>query len=130
MYFYCYVYVFLLLCMFCFLYSVFIVLFYLLFVCKCVLYYCHRVSTQMQLTNVSYHIISYHIISYLVIIMDTNYLEGFQCLAVPSSESAPRPDSPMGRLQIQHSAVTADTWAARRDAKPGTAQVEAMYTAQ
>jgi len=33
------------------------VFFYVLFVCKCVLYYCYRVSTQLQLTNVSYHII-------------------------------------------------------------------------
>jgi hypothetical protein len=33
-----------------------IVLFCVLFVCKCVLYYCHRVSTQLQL-NISYNII-------------------------------------------------------------------------
>ena len=32
------------------------VLFYVLFVCKCVLYYCHQVTTQLQLTNISYHI--------------------------------------------------------------------------
>jgi hypothetical protein len=37
MYFYCYVYVFLLLYMFCSVYSIFIVLFLVLFVCKCVL---------------------------------------------------------------------------------------------
>jgi len=33
------------------------VLFYVLFVCICVLYYCHRVATQLQLTNISYHIL-------------------------------------------------------------------------
>ena len=35
--------------------------FCVLFVCKCVLYYCHWVSSQLQLTNISYHVISYHI---------------------------------------------------------------------
>jgi len=34
-----------------------IVLFCVLFVCKYVLYYCHRVTTQLQLTNISCHII-------------------------------------------------------------------------
>jgi len=39
--------------------------FCLLFVCKCVLYYCHRVATQLLLTNISYHI--YRIVSCHVI---------------------------------------------------------------
>ena len=44
-------------------------LFCVLFVCKCVLYCCHWVATQLQLKNISiaYHIMSYHI-SYLNII--------------------------------------------------------------
>jgi hypothetical protein len=42
-----------------------IVLFYVFFVCKCVPYYCHWVSTQLQL-NISYPILSYHIIYHII----------------------------------------------------------------
>ena len=49
---------------FCVLYVVCFVLFCVLFVCKCALYCCHRVLTQLQLTNISYHIIYISYISY------------------------------------------------------------------
>ena len=42
---------------FCVVCIVCFVSFSVLFVCICVLYYCHRVATQFQL-NISYHIIS------------------------------------------------------------------------
>jgi len=58
MYSYCYVYVFWQLCMFRSVYC-FIVLFCVLSVCKRVLYYCHRKSTQLQIPNI-YHIITIH----------------------------------------------------------------------
>jgi hypothetical protein len=57
------------------------VLFYILFVCICVLYYCHRVATQLQLNisyRISYHVyhiiyhiyhIKYHIIYYIIYII-------------------------------------------------------------
>jgi hypothetical protein len=65
-----------------------------------------------------------YIILYIVIIIAVYYLEGFQCLTVSSSESVPRREPPRGRLHKKHSAVIADTWAARRDAKPRTIQVK------
>jgi hypothetical protein len=43
----------------------FIVLFCVLFMCRCVLYYCHRVSPQLQLTNISIHTLPIHYIQVL-----------------------------------------------------------------
>jgi hypothetical protein len=55
-------------------YSLFIVLLYVLFVCKFALYYCRRVSTQLQLTNMSYHIIIIHHMQILRTTFDTTIL--------------------------------------------------------
>jgi hypothetical protein len=42
--------------------------FCVLFVCKCVLYHCQRMVTQLQITNISYNIfiIYWYIISYTI----------------------------------------------------------------
>jgi len=68
----------------------FIVLFYVLFVCKCVLYYRHRVSAQLQLTNISsYNIISYimscHIILYIYIYASQFAWASMFCTLVPKT---------------------------------------------
>jgi hypothetical protein len=65
MYFYCYVYATLLLrvCILCCYVcpvDCFVVLFCVLFVCKSVLYYRHRMSTQLQLTNISVSVYQYY----------------------------------------------------------------------
>jgi len=49
-------YVFLLSCMFYSVYSVPLCCSVYCFMCKCVLYYCHQLTTQLQLTHISYHI--------------------------------------------------------------------------
>jgi hypothetical protein len=64
---------------------IFFVLFYVLFVscvlfvCKCVQHYCHRVATQLQL-NISYH--SYHIMSCILLSAFVCwYIDGMQVWA-------------------------------------------------
>ena len=42
--------------------------------CLCVNVYCHRVTTQLQLINISYHIISYSILHFRSIDMHRRYI--------------------------------------------------------
>ena len=59
-------------CMLCF-----IVLFCVLSVCKCLLYCCHRVSTQLQLTDIYLHICTHtHTHTHIYIYI---YTVGFAC---------------------------------------------------
>jgi hypothetical protein len=106
--------IYVLFCVFCV-----IVLICVLFACKCVLYYCHRVSTQLQLTNISYHI-SYHITSHHIIyhIISYHIIKLAHCL------QSPRPDPHFQSLCSAHlrfefyepSRSRYSDWAAERQA--------------
>jgi hypothetical protein len=61
-----------------------------IFLCKCVLYYCHQVSTQLQLTNISYSFsrLAFHIPTPLIRVAT---LDGFKLGSEPLDSDAPRP---------------------------------------
>ena len=55
--------------------------------CKYLPYYCHRVSTQLQLTTISYHIshhiiISYHIVSYIISYHIIPYIISYHIISI------------------------------------------------
>ena len=66
-----------------------IVFFYVLFVCKCVLYYCHRVVTHLQL-NISYHSAAGRIMS----MKNSNNISGNRNLDLPACSTVPQSTAP------------------------------------
>ena len=87
-----------------------IVLFCVLFVCKCVLYYCHQVSTKLQLTNISYHIKQeQNTILYFsnnhkqVFIITTNYSAYIRITTAHRQFTFWTPCAYQEREQVQHS---------------------------
>ena len=67
--------------------SVCICVFYVLFVCKYVLYYCHWVLTQLQLANISYHIILCIVLLFLLLQWHYSALQTFASV-IDFSQSA------------------------------------------
>jgi hypothetical protein len=49
-----------------------IMLFYVLFVCKCILHYCHRVSTQLQLKKENTEVESVHCVVHTASLYNTD----------------------------------------------------------
>jgi hypothetical protein len=97
-------------CIFCVLCIVCFVSFSVLFVCICVLYYCHLVATQLQL-NISYYIsyiihhksyiisyIIYHI-SYILSYHIYHIIHSFRSLSYDRSKSSSKVSSPHSAIQ-------------------------------
>ena len=71
-----------------------IVLFSVLFVCKCVLYYCHRVSTQLQLKNISH-------ISYICDIYDICDIYPYAGFSLHKDTTPPQPNHTVTPTHIE-----------------------------
>jgi hypothetical protein len=105
-------------CVFCF-----IVVFYALFVCKCVLYYCHRVSTQLQL-NISYRIKCMKNVRFLFLTVLECCLCLLGCDALSLGTEMPRF---WGNITITHSNIYPIPWILRTQMRPKRWYYRASY---